>query len=357
MATLFSGTPQNPYINDLTNQTITTGITTDGLHDAVILNGTFQTLPVTVTNAHNVKFYGTRFFSMTGAALNIHGGDQINLRTFNNIVQSCTFDTINGTYAAVIDGSGGAFLQCIAFNCLGRAFQLGGQVGSQITCGANNSIIDGCIMYNCVLGINDCGAIYLGNFHFGVGQGGNVIRNNIIYNCGFATGTLIHGIYADNHHGNSYFINNTIYNLIGNQAQGMATAGSAVTGIFINGGRDNVLDGNVITNMPTGLWFLDRHLDSPYPQVGLSTWVANPIYQQLYPTMYGMTTSTTTISNQLCYAGDDPGWPKGNVVQNNNLTNCVCPCSVSSTFGIHTVANYFGPRNSLIIAWNNNTVA
>lgn len=144
-------------------------------------------------------------------------------------------------------------------------------------------------IYNACTNTNDMGAVYAGKT---VIDRGSVIKYNYIHDVGL-NGMDAHGIYLDDGLCGYYVIGNVVEN-------------TSNRGVFIGGGRDNVVFNNMFINcnvsilsdarFAPGNWVEARTLDE-------FNW-KNDLYKEQFPELYYMDESRM-------------GYPEGNVIKNN----------------------------------------
>jgi hypothetical protein len=151
--------------------------------------------------------------------------------------------------------------------------------------------------------VSDAGAIYFGRDWT---ERGYVIRYNFINNISSSDGRLIYGVYLDD------------------QASGAKIYGNIFskvsTGIFIGGGRDNLVRDNVFLDTPVAILADDRG----------KTWQtssvtdANSELRKRYASVLNAPVAFQKYAHFNQVLSDDPGAPKYNVIRRNVMIRTQC---------------------------------
>ncbi len=251
-------------------------------------------------------------FEHIDGGITLSGGDKETLTHGNNFIKNCYFNDFSRckrTYnpAILVRGTG----QIISNN--------------EITNGPHNAILfsgeENTIEYNEIYEVmtecTDAGAIYCGA---NMTERGNQVRYNYIHDLddtlhsGNVNEEWCHGIYVDDNFSGANVIGNVLKNITG-------------YGVFIGGGRDNIVDNNVFYNCERGTVYIDQRgiwcLDpgegfaegGKYIKQLQDSKVSNSLWQTRYPEVSDMlkefTEATTTEAKR------EISYPKNNVVKNN----------------------------------------
>lgn len=310
MATI-NGIPiVNGGIYDFTGQTISSGFKADGLQNVTFKGGTWTTNPVVLTNASGVQFRDAVFDTCDHWMLAISGGTMV--APGNNVVDGCVFTSCNDVVTTQLAGWGNKYVSCHVKNVKGRGLQLAG---------CNHQIIDCEISYACS-GWNDIGAIYLGNAS-GNEYGHQVIGCHIHDIQGPVGASYVNGIYADAHTSGCTFKWNRLERILTN-------------GIALSGGRDNLMQGNVMIACKNGIQIDDRNADA-WPSVAKATELSK--YQTLFPNEFSMTASHGLVGTVDCYTGDSAAWAIGNVVKDSAFISCKQDIYIRTASGVKATSS------------------
>jgi len=274
---------------------------------------------VTVSNSH---------IHDTGAmGLYLWGGNRTTLAASNYLVNNNHFDH----QAAIIIMSNVISTSGVGSRIANNLIEQ--SPGPGIIIYGNDHVIEKNEIRNVCMQESDCGAIYSGRDW---SYRGNIVRYNSIHDIlgyGLQSVDVIHnivkyvtpantaGIYADDAVSSFSIIGNILNN-------------SGLFAILIGGGRDNVIENNVINTFnnnyaiytdnrwPTFNWAILNQNLSQVPYTG-STWSVK------YPA--------------LAQPMKNPSWPEGNIIQNNVL--------IANTAN-STLFHYFLPKESSTLANN-----
>ena len=262
-----------------------------------------------------------------GTGISASGGDRDSLSAGNIVIENNNITKIGQTvkyYTAGIKifGDGNKIVNNTIYNLPHIAIFYKG----------NNHIIDGNIIYDVVQNAHDAGAIYAGQDW---SQRGTVIKNNFLYNVRGENGYGAAGIYLDDLYSGTTVENNILYNVY--------------RAILVGGGRDNLIDNNLILNCKIGLhtdarglrWYASdeeakKHMGYILNKV---PW-RSELWQKAYPKLF------TIYDN-------NPRLPLGNTISNNRVLETKFPQEYSddsqqylnlkdnnfSTQNTHTVKN------------------
>ncbi|QUI23778.1 Ig-like domain-containing protein [Vallitalea pronyensis] len=184
-----------------------------------------------VDYAKNNGFSNCILYQVNGG-INLGGGDQATLERGDNYVEGCrfeTFATVKKTYNPAVNmgGVGNRVSACEISDGPHNALMYSG----------NDHVIEFTEFYDVVLDAGDQSAIYTGR---NVLTRGTVIRNNYFHDIGNQTTHVDNSaIYLDDLMAGTHIYDNVIENVH--------------WGIFINGGRDNVVIGNTFKNVDDGV--------------------------------------------------------------------------------------------------------
>ena len=204
-------------------------------------------------NGNNIKIVGCRFKNISNSAISlsdsdelyiahntitgigsngiaVEGGNRINLTKTGNIVYQNTisdFAKINATGTGIYCGGVGNIIRNnTVFNSVGNGVKVSGN---------DHMIVDN-EFYHLLQESSDNGVIYMGR---SVVSRGNIMSGNYIHDIESSslTGDTLYGIYLDDQFCGAVVKNNRISRI---------TNG---IGVFINGGRDNIVKNNVFEEL------------------------------------------------------------------------------------------------------------
>ena len=173
----------------------------------------------------------------------------------------------------------------------------------------NNHIIDGNIIHNVVQNAHDAGAIYAGQDW---SQRGTIIRNNFLYNIRGENNYGAAGIYLDDLYSGTVVEDNILYNIY--------------RAVLIGGGRDNIVNKNLIVKCRVGLHTDARGLrwyDSDEKAKIHMGYILDKVpwqsqlWQETYPELF------TIYDNS-------PRLPLGNIISNNKIIQTLYPKEYSN---------------------------
>jgi Right handed beta helix region len=225
----------------------------------------------------------------------ITGGDRSTLIPSRNFIENCTirrFSRLVKTmaFAAELHGVG----HRVAGNTISDAPH------SAILFSGNDHLIENNEIFNVVSETSDAGAIYVGRDFT---AHGNVIRSNLIRDIHpYAQNKEVKGIYIDD------------------QASGMAIRNNIFARVhqpvFIGGGRDNVVEGNLFYRSSPVLHLDARGVEG---QKMLTNDPAGTLLKQLNAVPYKGALYTSRFPNLSRILEDDYGMPKYNEFRNNTI--------------------------------------
>ncbi len=243
------------------------------------------------------KMENSEFSNTGGYGIFVSGGDLQTLTPSGNIINNChfyNFGRITKTYAGAVHLSG---VGNIVSNC---EIHDGPHLAIKYS-GNDNKILNNDI-YNVVNECADMGAIYAGTSFV---ARGNVIEGNKIHDISTISkaseGTR--AVYLDNQLSGQIVRNNVFYNLDG-------------YGVAINGGRDNIVEGNTFENIGKASIYLAAR--------GLATAAGVPSMDQLLNKSGNIPYNSGAYlkyDNLSVIENDEPYKPKYNVFKNNAFKN------------------------------------
>jgi len=187
-----------------------------------------------------------------------------------------------------------------------------------ITFGGNDNIMEYNEIYNVATETDDVGAIYAGrDWTFR----GNIIRYNYLHNIdNNIVNSKINGVYLDDCMSSAEVYGNVFYKV--------------KTPILIGGGRDNIVENNIIADCKNSIIFDDR---------GLS-WNPNTILPQLYENLKKVPYEDPTWTNKYpelksILKDDKPGNPNNNIIKSNVLYKTKVPSISDSVIKNGNVTN------------------
>ena len=219
------------------------------------------------------------------------GGDMITLTSSNiNIVQNeiYNFSRIKKTYSAAINMNG------VGITALKNKIYTGPHTG--ILFGGNDHIIEENEIFDICKETNDVGAIYSGRDWT---YRGNIISKNYIHDLNNkGLGDSVVGIYLDDCFSSAHVYKNKIENI--------------PLAILAGGGRDNIIEKNLINNCTKSISFDDR---------GLSGSNYDTLKSRLNDVPYNSKAWTKKYPEIKSLGTTDPRIPYGNTIINNKLKN------------------------------------
>lgn len=269
---------------------------------------------IIVSNSNNIKIDNCIFRNISQNAVTINGGENC------GVDNSTIYNT--GTGGIVLNGGDRNTLTAAGHYCYNNeifnyarlkrtysaAIKLSG-VGNKISNNSihdsqhtaiqfsgNNHIIEYNEIYNVATETDDVGAIYTGRDWT---YRGNIIRYNFIHDIENPIGTVGKaGIYLDDCMSSAEVFGNLFYKVD--------------IPLFIGGGRDITVSNNIIVDCSNSIYFDERGItrmeliDQLYVNLNKVPFNSD-LWQKKYPQLKEMTKE------------DNPGIPKGNVIENNVL--------------------------------------
>lgn len=237
----------NIIIQDLEirNQSVAGMNFAKGASNLKIDNCTFKgilQLGVNVFNGSNNVINNCRFYEIAGIPVNFPNNNKSSIT--DNIFKNIGMIPGYGTTGVAFQMSG-IYIQGTSNNIAGNFFENIGQ--GAINCHGTNSIIERNILKNCLLLLNDGGAIKC----WGENSNNSIWNNNFIFNLkGNLENTandvtVALGIYLDDLTNNMRIINNTIVE-------------SGYSGIGIHDGYNNLIQNNICFDNPAGINFFQN---------------------------------------------------------------------------------------------------
>ncbi|MBQ8898355.1 MAG: right-handed parallel beta-helix repeat-containing protein [Clostridia bacterium] len=254
---------------------------------------------------NNITVQNSELTNLGSFGINISGGDSTTLTpsgnlVYNNLINN--FGVIKRTYQSAVAASGCGVT--VSHN------EISESPHQAMTWSGPNHVIEYNEVYDVCLETSDCGALYSGRTF---GSYGCVIRYNYIHDIG-DNGHWVHAIYWDD-------------GLSGQTAYGNLICNISSNAFAIGGGRDNVVENNLIINVMSNpisydartrealfdpnAWFThNAPMASLIPTLRNEYWTeAFPIYGQIIPYTDGYTGDP-----------DDPllsANPANNIIRNN----------------------------------------
>jgi len=244
---------------------------------AVAMNGT----------AHVVD--GCESYGMGAGVIGVDGGDRYQLISGENVIRNSHLHHYSrwsrmGTRALWVEGVGVTMSHNLIHDAVHMAILYSG----------NNHLIEMNEIYNVCRQTDDAGAIYTGRNY---ANRGTLIKNNFIHDVhselnpaeyGDLIKEGVHGVYFDDAASESYVIGNVIY-------------GIDTRDVMIGGGRDNLVEHNILSDSKSAL-FIDRRmlemtLDEDYRQMIINRIeeynYTEPPWSEAYPLLAAMFDSET----------------------------------------------------------------
>jgi len=236
-----------------------------------------------------------RFEGMGGQCVNLQGGDRVNLIGCGNLVEGCTFrdfGKIVRAYAPAIylDGCGSTIRRCTFRDAPHSAILFGG----------NDHVIESCDISHVLAETADAGAVYSGRDWTGQG---NVLRWNYVHDLPSPqdmVGWTIGFYFDDCECGDAVH---------GNVFEGLHR------GVFVGGGRDHPMTGNVFVNCYVGVSFDSRGRT----WAGLANTLGNEMKARF---KYNEDPWASRYPNLARIFEDEPESPRHNPVDGNLFWSC-----------------------------------
>ena len=254
---------------------------------------------IVIKNASGASVVNCELYDTGKVAVRLAGGDTADLTAGNNRIENCRIYCsprledvgFGGIY---MSGVGNTIKGCEIFDMPKEAI---GFVG-------NEHLITENEIYDVCKNADDCGAIYRGGTWV---ERGTHISRNYIHDVRGVNGRGAMGVYFDDMLSGNYVEDNIISN--------------CSTGVFVHGGRDNVITDNFVYNCKTPISigtfahinnsaFTDRQSGSLFQSLYSVRYNQNP-YRSKYPQLV-----------QLVQEKDkEPFYPKNNVIDGNIIYN------------------------------------
>ena len=316
-------TPKNIVVSNLPNLVTMNGVnyvsfqnlsfqnTTDAAINIVNSNNlVFNNLEVANSDAIGINATGSSYFSLTNSAihdtgqtgLSLNGGNRITLLSANNLVSNNHFENFG---QIILTYSPGVAVSGVGTTISNNLIEQG--AGGGVTINGNLHIFEKNEVRNVCLQSADCGALYSGRDWT---YRGNVISNNSfhdIYGYGLQSVDVSRNIvkYGSPAPSAAVYLDDAVssFNISGNIFN---NAGGTST-ILVGGGRDNVIENNLInTNNSFAIYVDDRWPSFDWSQLNLS----------LIEVPY-LSLKWVKEFPALAAPMEHPNWPEGNTIQNN----------------------------------------
>lgn len=282
------------FKNIIFENTRSNGISIDNSKNITIKNCIIRNLSmcgISLNNVSNSNITKNKIYNTGTGGIYANGGDRITLTSSNikiNQNEIYNFSRIKKTYSAAINMKG------VGITATDNKIYDAPHTG--ILFSGNDHIIEENEIFDICKETNDVGAIYSGRDWT---YRGNIIKKNYIHDLNNkGLGNLVIGIYLDDCFSSAHVYKNKIENV--------------PLAILAGGGRDNIIEKNLINNCTKSISFDDRGLsgsnydtlnsrlnDVPYNS---KTWIKK------YPEIKSLDTT-------------DPRIPYGNSSVNNKLKN------------------------------------
>ncbi len=247
-------------------------------------------------NSNDIKVTNSLIHDTGEGGILLSGGDRNSLEASNNVVHNChihNFGRIILTYTPAIEVAGVG--TSVTHNLVEQA------PGTGILIHGNDHLIEKNEIHHVCEQASDCGGIYSGREWT---YRGNIIRNNSIHdlfgyglkNINIATNTIVYGksdgvrgVYLDD-----FLSGFTVTGNLFNNAGAMS--------IQMAGGRDNIIENNVIKTDSYAIWADNRPATTEVKK-RFAQAIQNTAWIKKYPKL------SNPITNQ--------DWPEGNSLQRN----------------------------------------
>ena len=274
------------------------------------------------SSSHDNVIQSNHLAELGESGVTVTAGDRQTLQTANNVVQNNVITDIGQDIPAVrpgvlLSGVGNKALNNDIYNCPSIGIQIFG----------NNNVAEANHIWDACTDTGDSGAIYLSGTD--ASQRGNVVSDNFVEDtyARVPGNDGIWGIYLDG------------------RASGVTVTGNVIknsnTGLIVNGGRDNLIENNVMIDCKTAFQ-VDEASHSEWKTLESSLkkvdWQHGE-YARQYP-------------NLVNILNDDPLSPKGNLITTNVALRAEKPSLVRSIYGVHLSSN--ANRGKDEIGWTNN---
>lgn len=314
-----------PFIkmNDVSNVTIE-GITFEcSRSDAIIIkNGTNNKIKncvirntsksgISINGGINNGIENCKIYNTGTGGIVLNGGDRNTLTPCNNYVTNnevYNYSRIKKTYSAAINISGVGI--SATHNSIHDAPH------TAILFSGNDHLLEYNEIYNVAMDTDDVGAIYSGrDWTFR----GNIIRYNYLHNIDNNIGNInVSGVYLDDCMSSAEIYGNVFYKV--------------KYPILVGGGRDNIIENNLIIDCKNSINFDERGL----------TWDLDKLYLNLKKVPYESKLWLNKYPELKDLLKDgNPGIPNNNVIKNNLLYQTKKPSICASVIKNGNVTNNF----------------
>lgn len=194
-------------------------------------------------SGNNITVEGCHIYTTGQKGIDVSGGNKETLEPSNNLIFN---NHIHDNGRLVTTYEGAVRVTGYGSTVKNNLMYDGTHVG--VTLGGADNVVEYNEIHDFLKTSSDMGAIYMNN---GYPNRGNIIRYNSIYDCLSNSGQVgtgdvgggwsVYGVYLDNFTSGVSVYGNVISNI----------AGKAV---FINGGRDNTVTGNIFANTTSGAY-------------------------------------------------------------------------------------------------------
>ncbi|GKX28009.1 hypothetical protein SH1V18_04890 [Vallitalea longa] len=265
----------------------------------------------------NNGIVGCEIYETGAGGVFVAGGDRVTLTAGNNYVENNHFNDfarIIRTYTPAITLKGVA--NRASHNLIHNAPHFA------IDFYGNDHVIENNELYNVVYETSDAGAIYTGRDWT---YRGNIIRDNYIHNIPSIGGLGSHGIYLDDAMSSAEITGNVFYDI-------------SSKAFLIGGGRDNIVDNNIMIDCGQSVFIDDRLLNwaSAAAQAPDGT-----NYKRLMNMPYQQEPWSSKYPKLVDIWSDNAAYPKGNVVTDNVIYK-------SGSMSIVSKASQYGTINNNI---------
>ena len=270
------------------------GISIENSNNITIENCIIRNLSMTgiyMNNISNSKITNNKIYNTGTGGIYSNGGDRITLTSSNILINKneiYNFSRIKKTYSAAINING------VGITASKNKIYDGPHTG--ILFSGNDHIIEENEIFDICKETNDVGAIYSGRDWT---YRGNIIRENYIHDLNNnSLGDSVVGIYLDDCFSSAHVYKNKIENV--------------PLAILAGGGRDNIIEENIIINCKNSISFDDRGLSGSNYDTLKSRLNDVPYTSKIWTKKYPKIKSLDTT---------DPKIPYGNIIINNKLKN------------------------------------
>ncbi len=253
---------------------------------------------LTLNSATNNQIVSNDIFNIGQAGIRIGGGDRRTLTPSGTVIQN---NLISNFGQEVETANPGIELRGVGIVVRNNSITNGPHTGISIS--GNDHVVEYNKLDNLCLDTGDAGAIYMQK---DFSEQGNIIRYNMISNVWASlpdtyVWSKVMGVYLD-----ACESGTSIYGNVFNRTD---------IGVFINGGRDNILHDNVFVNAHTPIFISQCGLDRFASQIAPGgSW---QMIEKLKAVNYQSAPYSIRYPNLPNILNDDYGSPKRNYVQRN----------------------------------------